>query len=167
MTMEQNWKQWVKKRKAWAMSDQEFAAVLKLPKEKRYTYFIKRVTGWRRYLWGLRRGENRWCVAGCVSHGHTIFPLWPHPRYAQEMAINKWSDASPEPIPLLQWLVKDMPEWEQQGWVVGVFLVRQGDGSLDGVVTPPRKLAEDIVEELMRYEDFDKFEKMLKYVGLI
>jgi hypothetical protein len=46
-------------------------------------------------------------------------------------------------------------------------LVRRDDGSLDGVVVHPRKLAEDIVDELVRYEDFDKFEQILKRVGLM
>jgi hypothetical protein len=82
------------------------------------------------------------------------------------MAVNNWSDVSPEPISLSEWLAKDMPEWEQQGWLVGVFLVSRDDGGLDGIVVSPRKLAEDMVEELMRYEDFDKFERILKRVGL-
>lgn len=166
MTMEMDWRQWVKRRKAWPMPDQEFQAVTKLPKEKRYSYFIKRVTGWQRYLWGLCSEENRWCVAGCSSQEKIVFPVWPHSRYAQAMATDNWSGAYPAPIPLLEWFEKDMPEWEQRGWLAGVFLVRRDDG-LDGVVVPPRKLAEDIVEELMRYEDFDKFEQRLKRIGLM
>jgi hypothetical protein len=166
VAMEKDWKQRIKRRKTWAMSDQEFQAVIKISKEKRYSYFIKRIADWR-HLWGLCSEENRWCVAGCSSPEKIVFPVWPHPRYAQAMATGNWSGAYPEPIPLSEWIAEAMPDWEQQGWLAGVFLVRHDDGSLDGVVVHPRKLAEDIVDELVRYEDFDKFEQILKRVGLM
>ncbi|CUU02801.1 MAG: DUF2750 domain-containing protein [Thermofilaceae archaeon] len=165
--MGNDWKFWVKKRRAWAMPDQEFHAVMQLPKATRYSYFVKRVADWR-YLWGLySEEEDRWCVAGCSAEEQIVFPLWPHPRYAQAMAVDNWAGARPEPIPLSEWLAEDLPEWEQQSWLVGVFLVNQDDSGLDGIVVPPRKLAEDIAGELMRYEDFGKFERILKRVGLL
>ncbi len=164
--MGNDWKFWVKKRKAWAMSDQEFHAVMKLPKEKRYSYFIKRVADWR-YFWGLySEGEDRWCVAGSSAEEQIVFPVWPHPRYAQAMAVGNWAGTRPEPIRLSEWFAEDLSDWAQQSWVVGVFLVNQEDGSLDGVVVPPRKLAEDIVMELMNYEDFNNFKRLLKRIGL-
>ena len=65
------------------LSDQEFDAVSHLGADQRFAHFLRRVADWAR-VWELR-DEAGW-VAAADSEGHSIFPLWPHPRHAAACA---------------------------------------------------------------------------------
>lgn len=136
--------------KVWKMNDQEFAAVLGLPPERRYEYFIKRVADWRQ-IWGLR-GTGGWAIAGAQDE-QIVFPVWPHPRFAQACVAAHWSGTTPHSISLVEWYNEWVEDMEADSWVVGVF----PDPDLKGVVVNPRKLAEDLLDEISKYEDYDSF----------
>ncbi len=144
--------------KTWKMNDKEFAAVLSSPAERRYEYFIKRVADWRQ-IWGLR-GTDGWVVSGDKEE-RIVFPVWPHPRFAQACATNGWSGTTPQPISLVEWYNEWVEDMDADGWLVGVF----PDLDLKGVVVSPERLTEDLLEELSKYEDYDYFlRKITSYV---
>ncbi|GBC94069.1 hypothetical protein HRbin15_02576 [bacterium HR15] len=145
------------------MSDQEFNAVWRLPKEKRYEYFVKRVADWRT-IWCLQSPDGLLKVAGCAN-GRVVVPLWPHPRYAEVAATGSWIDGRPEPIGVIEWLAEEMLVWEEAGYLIGVFLTVNESEKLDGIVVSPAGLADDLVDEMSKYEDFDKIASKLRRRG--
>lgn len=83
------------------ISQQEFDAVRQLPAHKRLEYLVKRVID-QRAIWGLRSADG-WIV-GSDDAGREVFPVWPHPRYAEASAIGAWAGTEPGRIALSDWL---------------------------------------------------------------
>jgi hypothetical protein len=129
----------------WQLSSQEFAALLLAPPPKRYSYFVKHAADEAR-LWSLR-SPTGWVVAATDS-GREIHPVWPHLRFAEACATNEWTDASAEPIPVQDWLVRWTPGMVQAGRAVAVFPTPDDRGTL----VEPGDLAADLEEELSLIE---------------
>ena len=75
----------------YTLNDKEFESILRLQGAKRYEHLVSRVSDWEA-VWGLR-GDDGWCAAA-DGDGHSAFPIWPHPRYAQRCAVDDWRDAA-------------------------------------------------------------------------
>lgn len=101
------------------LNDKQFDAVWHLPIEKRYEHLVKRVSDWRE-LWSLQDSEQRW-VLGADDQGRELFPVWPHPRYAEALAVHNWAGSIPARISLREWLAKFTPALREDQRLVAVF----------------------------------------------
>src|SRR6266487_1101618 len=129
----------------WKMNDKEFEAVLALPDERRYAYFIKRVAGWR-VLWGLASGDN-WAL-GADNQGNKLVPVWPHPRFAAACVNGDWAGYEPCSIDISVWLEEWTPDLVRDGKLVAVFATPSGKG----VGVGPEDLKAHLEDELSIYE---------------
>ncbi len=130
---------------AWSINEKEFQAVLALPDTRRYEYFVKRVAD-REEVWSL--WNDGWLLAG-DDQGNEIVPVWPHPTFAEACALEEWADSQPRAVEISAWLERWLPGMARDGRLVAVFptpTVRSG------VVVPPERFRDDLLEELSRYE---------------
>ncbi len=128
----------------WTPSDKEIEAVLRLPGPKRYSHFIKRVADMER-LWGL--WDEGWAMTA-DDQGRQLLPVWPHERYAALWAVGEWAAYVPKPIELKEWLERWIPGLEKDRILVAVFPTPDGKG----VPVEPRRMENDLREELLWYE---------------
>ncbi|MFK8046929.1 MAG: DUF2750 domain-containing protein [Halioglobus sp.] len=63
------------------LSNDQTQAVLKKDTAKRHSYFITKIVGWQQ-LWGAKKGDQ-WLVPKSPEK-FEYFPLWPHPKCAQQ-----------------------------------------------------------------------------------
>lgn len=126
------------------VSDKEYEAVRRLPSRTRLEYLVKRVAD-QRAIWGLRTAEG-WAI-GTDDDGHEVFPVWPHPRFAEASATGAWAGAEPGRIALGDWLGKWTSGLTADDRLVGVFPTDQGDEA----AIAPLDLAAAIREEQRRF----------------
>ncbi|HSP81807.1 MAG TPA: DUF2750 domain-containing protein [Myxococcaceae bacterium] len=105
-------------------SQERMQAVLRLPAERRYTYFLQRVVE-SGEVWGLD-GEG-WALA-LDDEGRDVLPLWPAPEFAAICANRLWSGFQPRSIPLPVLLDNVLPQLEEEGMPVGIFFTPTGQG---------------------------------------
>jgi hypothetical protein len=129
---------------SWQVDDAEFTSVLELPGPRRYEYFVKRAASHGR-LWGLR-GGGRWVIAE-DGEGNQHFPVWPHQRFAQELATGQWGDAAPIAIDVDEWVEEWLPDLEGDGIRIAVFQTPDDRG----VGVSPQRLKRDLVKELEQF----------------
>lgn len=127
----------------WEMHDREFESVLSLDGPARYDYFVKHVAD-RGSLWSLKSEETGFVLAGDATD--QAVPVWPHPRFAEVAATDRWADAHPAEIDVDDWLESWTPGMGEDGRSVAVFPTPAGRG----VIVPPGRLAEDLEAELAR-----------------
>lgn len=127
------------------LNDKEFESILKLDGAKRYQHLIGRVTDWEA-VWGLR-GADGWCAAADGA-GHSAFPIWPHPRYAQRCAVDDWRDAAPAAIPIEDFVEEWLPNMAQEELLIAVFPTP----SDAAVFVPPLQLQAAMRAALEQYE---------------
>jgi hypothetical protein len=126
----------------WQIDDQELKAVLALPGERRYSYFLKRVVEWQQ-VWSLW-GKNGWVLTGDDA-GHEVVPIWPHPRFAEACISDEWSGTQPRAIALAEWLEYWLPGLAKDQRLVGVF---PGVSMERVTVVVPDRLKRDLEEIL-------------------
>lgn len=73
------------------MNQKEFNAVLELPANIRYEYFIKKIVD-QEVLWGLY--DDGWALS-TDDVGNHLFPFWPRKEFAEYCAIGDWSNGYP------------------------------------------------------------------------
>ena len=129
----------------WRVNDAEFTSVLELPASRRYEYFVKRATS-HGQLWGLR-GDGGWVIAE-DDEGNRHFPAWPHQRFAQALANDKWSDGVPAAIDIDEWLEEWLPDLDRDGIRVAVFQTPDDQG----VAVSPQRLKRDLHAELEQFK---------------
>ena len=130
---------------AWDVNDEEFRSVLELSGDRRYGYFVKRVSS-HGELWGLR-GEGGWVVAAddeAVPH----FPVWPHPRFAKACASGLWAEEKPAAIDIDEWVEGWLPNLERDRMRVAVFQTPEDEGVSVGT----ERLRGDVEEELSQFD---------------
>jgi hypothetical protein len=133
------------KNMGWQINDQEFQAVLALPGEQRYSYFIKRVADWEQ-VWSLQ-DEKGWVLTDDAA-GHELVPVWPHPRFAEACVAGAWAGSVPKAIELSEWLEYWIPGMINDQRLVAVFPTP----SMTSVtVVTPERLRDDLEEELSLY----------------
>jgi len=125
------------------VNQKQLVAVIALPGEKRFEYFVKVVVDWEE-VWGLY--AEGWALAA-TNDGRTVFPLWPTKEYAQVCAVQEWQGFEPRSISLNDFIEELMPKLRLDGVLPGVFYTPSSKG-----VTPSMdelKLALDA--ELQKY----------------
>jgi hypothetical protein len=125
----------------WELSDDERQQVLALPSKERYGLFLQIAADWEE-VWGLY-AEDGW-VLSSVEQGQDIFPLWPHPAFAQACAHGDWEGTEPAPIALDELLEDLLGILEQDGIRIAVFLSPGGES----VVVTPEELKRDLRAEM-------------------
>jgi hypothetical protein len=130
---------------AWDVNDEEFEAVLALPANGRYEYFIKRAAS-HGELWGLR-GEGGWVVTA-DDEGNQHFPVWPHPRFAQACAEGPWEGENAVAIDIDEWVEGWLSALDEDGMRVAVFQTPDDEG----VGVAPQRLKRDLEDELAQFE---------------
>jgi hypothetical protein len=115
---------------SWEIDAAEVEAVLALPSDERYDYFVKRCVDW----------ETLWTLPDASVEGAR--PLWPHAAFAAACAVDDWAGRTPVPIGLSEWLA-DKAAREQ----VQVF----PRPNRDLEPTDRWRLAQDLRNELKRY----------------
>jgi hypothetical protein len=121
----------------------EMEAVLALPGEKRYEYFIKRIAD-TETIWGLYR--DGWALAA-NDKGAQVFPMWPAREYAALCAVDEWEGYEPRDFSIEDLMDELIPRFRTDGTLPGIFYTPKDKG-----VTPPIEVFErDILEELRKY----------------
>ncbi|HTE18405.1 MAG TPA: DUF2750 domain-containing protein [Armatimonadota bacterium] len=128
----------------WEMHPKEFASVVALPGPERYEYFIKRVADWES-IWGLY--QDGWFLMG-DAEGRAVFPVWPHPRFAEAIATGDWDGAVAREISLDDFREKWLPGMTREGKSVAVFPVPPRQS----VPVSPERLTRDLEVELADME---------------
>jgi hypothetical protein len=93
--------------------------------EQRMLYFLH-TTADNEVVYGLRHGPDEWVSATDEESGREVFPVWPHPRFAERCATGAWDGAEVEEVSLDAWL-GFLSELEQDGDLVGVMLRPDGN----------------------------------------
>jgi len=78
------------------LNTKEIEAIVKLPSNKRYEYFLKKITDWEN-VWGLY--NDGWALMSDNS-GESYFPLWPFKEYADLYAVDEWAFYKPKQMNL-------------------------------------------------------------------
>ena len=86
-------------------------------------------------------------MIGTDDNGREVFPVWPHPRFAEASAIGAWAGTEPGRIALTDWLGKWTVGLTAENRLVVVFPADQGD---EAAMAPP-DLAEAIREEQRKF----------------
>ena len=127
------------------MNQKQFDQVILLSAQERYDHFISKAADWEE-LWTLKS------PAGFVMFGDSLgrecIPVWPHPDYAAALINDSWSDCISERLDLHKFLEKWIPGMITDKRMVVVFPTPDEKG----VVINPRRLNEDLLEELKQYE---------------
>jgi hypothetical protein len=96
----------------------QYLAVLALPEDERYLYFLRETAGAER-LWGLL--DPRGWVTLTDSQGQAGLPVWPHPVYASACASGDWNGYVPACIEVPAFLDQWLPDMAELGVRVDVF----------------------------------------------
>ncbi|XQY93683.1 DUF2750 domain-containing protein [Metabacillus sp. HB246100] len=122
--------------------DKEILAVIKLPANRRYSYFIKKIVDFEE-LWGLY--NDGWAISE-DTNGNKLIPLWPKKEYAELCTEEEWKQYQPKKIYLNDFINKWIPGMSKDRLSVSVFWYEN-----DSVVVNPERLLNDIEEELENY----------------
>ena len=125
----------------WELSVDERQQVLVLPSRERYGLFLQIAADWEE-VWGLY-AEDGW-VLSSAEKGRDIFPLWPHPAFAEACAHGDWEGTEPAPIALDELLEDLLAILEEDGIRIAVFLSPDGEG----IVVTPDELKHDLRAEI-------------------
>lgn len=130
---------------SWTPNEKEIQAVVSLAAAKRYEYWIKKVAD-DEQVWSLGQKDG-WALVGDDA-GRELVPVWPHSKYAALCAKGIWDGYEPKVITLDDWLDRWVPGMERDGRLVAVFPTPDGNGA----VVDPRRLEQDLRDELAKYE---------------
>lgn len=122
---------------------QKIANVLRLSREVRCDYFVRKVAD-SQVAWGLF--DTGWATA--AANGHTAIPLWPEEAFAAASASDEWKNFHAKAIPLEELLSRWLPGMERDQRICAVFPAPEDKGRL----LPPATLLDLIRQELQQYE---------------
>ena len=128
------------------LHEQHHANLMRMDPEKRMTYFLTTVTN-SEVVYGLQK-DGRWLTVLDEDSGRSVFPVWPHAQLAEEVAKDNWADATPEAVPLGDWLAFTRRLEEDNG-LIAVMMRPDGDHL---VVEPGRHRAD--LENFMDEDDY-------------
>lgn len=124
------------------MNTKEFDAVIKLPAQKRYEYFIKKVADYEE-LWGLY--DNGWAITE-DDQGNKMIPFWPKKEYADFCAKDEWKGYDSESIDLYEFINDWLPNMKLEKIKPSIFLNDKGS-----IVLEIENLINDLEYELENY----------------
>jgi hypothetical protein len=126
------------------VSQKEIEAVLQLPGEKRYEYFIKRVADANK-LWGL--WNDGWAM-GVTKDGQQTIPVWPAAEYADSCRQGEWEVYTPKSLDLHEFMDEFLPRLVRDGIRVSIFDIP----SEASVLIDDDELLDDLKHELAKIE---------------
>jgi hypothetical protein len=126
-----------------ALKEKEIQAVLELPSEQRYRYFIQRIVD-TEIVWGLF--DDGWALAE-DSNGIGIFPLWPASEYAQLCAKDDWVNYKPESFSIEELVDTLLPKMKENNVLPGIFYTPD----LKSIIPDIDLVISDIQNEQERY----------------
>jgi hypothetical protein len=124
------------------MDKKEFEAVLKIPVNKRYEYFIKKVVDWEE-VWGLY--NNGWVMTK-DDDGNLMIPFWPKKEFAEYCAIGEWEGYVANRIDLEEFMQDWLPGMKKDGYKPSIFWNND-----DSAVLDIETLINDLNSELENY----------------
>lgn len=127
----------------WTPTQQEIRAVVRLPAQKRYEYFVTRVAD-TEMVWGAQR-DGRWIVL-CGAEGDVV-PVWPHSQYVTFDLAWTQQGYDLRPVELDIWLAEELPEMERLRQRIAVFPTAESRGA----IVEGAKLKTDLEQELEQY----------------
>jgi hypothetical protein len=129
----------------WNVDDKELESVFALGAAERYRYFVARAARYGE-VWSLR-DDNGWATAEDDSGG-SLFPVWPHRRYAETCAVGDWEGLAPRSIDVDEWVTAWTPKTKKDGLKIVVFPTPDETG----VIAEPDQVAGDLDKELEQFE---------------
>lgn len=124
------------------MNQKEFEAVIKLPANIRYEYFIKKVVDYEE-VWGLY--DDGWAMTE-DDHGTMLIPFWPKRDFAEYCAFEEWSNYKVQSISLDEFINDWLPGIKEDQHKPSIFWNRY-----DSAVLEINVLLNDLVQELEKY----------------
>lgn len=124
------------------MINKELEAVIKLPANKRYEYFIKKVVDFEE-VWGLY--HDGWAISQDDT-GKMLMPFWPKKEFAELCSIEEWSDYTPKSIDLDEFINDWLPGIKKDGYKLSIFW-----NNHDSAVLEVDTLLRDLETELEKY----------------
>lgn len=124
------------------MNEKEFNAVIKLPANIRYEYFVKKVVDWEE-VWGLF--DDGWAMTE-DDNGKLMMPFWPKKEFAEYCAYEEWSNYKPLSITLDEFITDWLPGIKEDGNKPSIFWNRD-----DSAVLEIDTLLNDLKTELEKY----------------
>ncbi|MFD1130772.1 DUF2750 domain-containing protein [Paenibacillus sp. PDC88] len=124
------------------MNHKEFEAVIKLPANIRYEYFIKKVVDFEE-VWGLY--EEGWAMTS-DDDGSMMIPFWPKREFAEYCAFEEWSNYKAQSISLDEFINEWLPGIEEDQYKPSIFWNRN-----DSAVLTVNVLLNDLDQELEKY----------------
>lgn len=124
------------------MNQKEFEAVIKLPGEKRYEYFIKKVADYEE-LWGLY--NDGWAMIADDNNNEMI-PFWPKKEFAEYCAIDDWKGYKAESIDLYEFMDNLLQDMKTDNIKASIFFNNE-----TSVVLEIDDLIDHLNEELENY----------------
>lgn len=124
------------------MDKKEFEAVIKLPSNIRYEYFIKKIAD-NEEVWALY--DNGWALTS-DDNGNLLFPFWPKREFAEACAIEEWELYKSESIDLYEFIDDLLPHLKEEGIKPSIFFNND-----DSAVLEVDVLIKDINIELENY----------------
>lgn len=87
-------------------------------------------------------------MLGADDAGRQFVPIWPHPRYAEASASGEWTNSTPAPIDVDEWLDEWTPDLLASSRLVGIFpATGHSEAAMD-----PTSFAADLRAELSLIE---------------
>ncbi|MCH9740226.1 MAG: DUF2750 domain-containing protein [Epsilonproteobacteria bacterium] len=134
---------------SYKLLEQEIKAVINLPAQKRYSYFIKKIVD-SEEVWSLVDSQG-WCLFS-DSENNEVFPIWSDAKYASFCVNEYWGESNPKKISLNDFLDKWISGLQKDKRLIGIFPLCNSSNLADkGVVVSPERLYQDISEELEKY----------------
>jgi hypothetical protein len=123
----------------------EVESLFQLGAAERYGHLVRRVADFEE-AWGLR-SERGWSAL-TDDEGKVLFPLWPHPEYAEQCRHLGDPDDAPASISLEHLLNVLLPQFEKDGTLIAAFPTPAGKG----IPVAAERLREDLLRESEQYE---------------
>ncbi|NOU64746.1 DUF2750 domain-containing protein [Paenibacillus sp. LMG 31461] len=124
------------------MNQKEFEAVIKLPANIRYEYFIKKVAD-SEEVWGLY-GDG-WAVTE-DDKGNLLIPFWPKKIFAEFCIFEEWSHYKAQSITLNEFMNDWLPGISEDHHKPSIFWNRN-----DSSVVAVNVLLNDLEQEIEKY----------------
>jgi hypothetical protein len=101
------------------VNDEHLERVLAFNDDQRYAYFVAHACN-DRAVYGLSDGDDDWLVWGDAGGERDVFPIWPHPRLALELAVGELDGFTPAGTDLDEFL-RFLDELHADDLLVGVM----------------------------------------------
>ncbi|WNR46870.1 DUF2750 domain-containing protein [Paenibacillus roseipurpureus] len=124
------------------INPKEFEAIIKLPANIRYEYFIKKVAD-SEEVWGLY--DDGWAMSS-DENGSLLIPFWPKKEFADYCAYEDWSNYKAQGISLNEFINDWLPNMSEDQRKPSIFWNRD-----DSAVLEIQVLLNDLEQELEKY----------------